>query len=46
VDTQTADAVRDQFMWANCSGAGLRHNCADEECNGEPYGNPTRVWPN
>lgn len=29
-----------QFLWALCP----RHNCADDECRGEPYGTPTRVW--
>ena len=23
-----------------------RHNCADEECDGEPYGAPSKIWPN
>jgi hypothetical protein len=29
-----------QLTWGLCP----RHNCADTECNGEPYGTPTRVW--
>jgi hypothetical protein len=29
-----------QLAWGLCP----RHNCADSECNGEPYGTPTRVW--
>lgn len=29
-----------QFLWSLCG----RHNCADDECRGEPYGTPTKVW--
>lgn len=31
-----------QFAWEVCP----RHNCADEGCNGEPYGTPAKIWPN
>lgn len=30
------------MAWAVCP----IHNCADGECVGEPYGTPTRIWPN
>lgn len=29
------------FSWQVCP----HHNCADEECKGERYGNPTKIWP-
>ena len=28
------------FTWTLCP----RHNCADDECRGEPYGTPTKTW--
>jgi hypothetical protein len=30
------------LAWGLCP----RHNCADDECKGEPYGTPTKIWPN
>jgi hypothetical protein len=30
------------FLWALCP----THNCADDECIGQPYGTPNRIWPN
>jgi hypothetical protein len=29
------------MAWELC---GRHHNCVDDECRGEPYGTPTRVW--
>jgi hypothetical protein len=31
---------RYEFVWEPCD----RHNCADDECKGEPYGSPTKIW--
>ena len=31
-----------EFNWELCS----HHNCADDECKGEPYGTPGKIWPN
>lgn len=31
-----------QFGWTLCP----RHNCTDDDCKGEPYGSPTKFWPN
>ena len=31
-----------QFNWSLCS----HHNCADDECKGEPYNTPSKIWPN
>jgi hypothetical protein len=28
------------FLWSLCN----RHNCEDDECKGEPYGTPTKIW--
>lgn len=36
--TKSVESVRFSF------GACQRHNCADEECKGEPYGSPPQVW--
>jgi hypothetical protein len=29
-----------QFLWSLCG----HHNCVDDECRGEPYGTPTKIW--
>ena len=29
--------------WSQCTGVGARHNCSDEECSGQPYGNGL-IW--
>jgi hypothetical protein len=29
-----------EYVWDDCD----RHNCADEDCKGEPYGTPMKTW--
>lgn len=43
-DTRRFPASPVAMSWTQCEG--LHHNCSDADCNGEPYGTPTKVWPN